>query len=133
MLVIVNFTGIPYALHYCGMAGAFSNQSCVMCEEQSKPVEKSSCCEDELEDFLVAFTADNNCCKEHVIAAPLKIDAERIISTKKPVQQLSALLVQEISSQNFTTLGSLCAVHIQESPPGIQKQLLSILFSSLLI
>lgn len=133
MLVTINFTGIPYALHYCGMAKAYTNRSCSMCEEQSKPVEKASCCEDESDDFPVAFTAAKNCCKEHIIATPLATDIEHVIYKVQysPEQNMVALPAGNI--QLVTNKCWVRLVLMEGLPPGIQVKSLSILNSSLLI
>ena len=96
-------TGLPFALHYCGMQGSISLSSCEMCEVEEAENE-NSCCQAEY-DFSVQLKSDNSdeCCETKIVDSSIKDDFVKAISeTKIDSKNLeSSLISSEDNSLSF--------------------------------
>lgn len=117
LLVFVNFTGIPVMLHYCSMNGGYSRQVCTMCTTTHEKAEPS-CCDEETVDWPVAFTGDQHCCKESLLAAPSGMAAELAASLTVHVNT-HQLTEQYVVSYNLPeSKPDMVVVYEQLFPPG---------------
>ncbi len=107
LLFTLTSTGIPIAVHICKTMQNISFQPCSMCDNNNQ-------------DGTIKFTRVNDCCKDEVIAAPLKgyyllskTDNPKIktVLSLIPFTFVSSNLFDNFISLNFNSRGN--------SPPAI--------------
>ncbi|MEO8233110.1 MAG: hypothetical protein ABI638_12565 [Ignavibacteriota bacterium] len=77
-LFLFSIIGVPISLHYCEMMQQKSISSCEICADDMSNV-KSSCCEDEQNNFSETISSPNpNCCQNEFVYN--KIDDEFLIN-----------------------------------------------------
>lgn len=113
-------TGLPFALHYCGMQGSISLSSCEMCEVVEAETE-NSCCQTE-DDFSVQLKSDNSdeCCETKIVDSSIKDDFVKAISeTKIDSKSLESSLIS--SDDNSLSFSAQNYLHFSDSSPPLSS------------
>ena len=113
-------TGLPFALHYCGMQGSISLSSCEMCEVVEAENE-NSCCQAE-DDFSVQLKSDNSdeCCETKIVDSSIKDDFVKAISeTKIDSKNLESSLIS--SDDNSLSFSAQNYLHFSDSSPPLSS------------
>jgi hypothetical protein len=132
LAVVLQCSGIPVLVHYCGSTRQATLADCEMCAPEPAGEESSCCTDNENEDSAAAFSSAVDCCNQELLAVPLKTDLEKPSASFvkfSPVTVAAALLPEPAALYAIQTTGEL---YSDTSPPG-QSRSLTILYSSLLI
>ena len=113
-------TGLPVALHYCGMQGSVSLSSCDMCEVEETENE-SSCCQAE-DKFSIQLKSGNSeeCCETKVVDSSIKDDFVKAISEPKiDSKHLESSLIS--SDDNSLSFSAQNYLHFSDSSPPLSS------------
>lgn len=116
-LFLFSIIGVPISLHYCEMMQQKSISSCVICADEMSNV-KSSCCEDEQNNYRETISAPNpNCCQNEFVYN--KIDDEYLLNKTELniITVLESVLHIADSFQIVEPLYTQQTLYSDSSPP----------------
>lgn len=113
-------TGLPVALHYCGMQGSVSLSSCDMCEVEETENE-SSCCQAE-DNFSIQLKSGNSeeCCETKVVDSSIKDVFVKAINELK-IDSKNFELSSFNHSDDLTTLDAQRYLNVSDSSPPLSS------------